>query len=108
MFYLLLLGIAALGGVIYLLFIFQSVPGMKEERLGELEPLPPDVGEWHADLESPAAANAEREGLRREVRTFFDEQRGELLRQVRYIERTTGEVARTEPDERLKRRRVKR
>jgi hypothetical protein len=106
-FYVLLLVIAALGGAIYLLFILQNVPGMAEERLGVLEPLPPDVGEWKRDEDSEAARGAAREGLIREVRTFFDEPAGKLFRQVRYRSAESGQIVRTEPDERLKRRRVK-
>jgi len=107
-FYVLLILIAGLGFAIYLLFIMQNVPGMKEERLGELEPLPPDVGEWKTDGESEAGRSAAQQGLTREIRVFFDEQAGQLFRQVRYKQPTTNEVVRSEPDKRLKRRRIKR
>ena len=40
MFYIFLMVVAAIGVGVYLTFIFQNVPGVKEERLGRLEPLP--------------------------------------------------------------------
>lgn len=106
-FYVLLLLVAALGGAIYLLFVVENVPGMREERVGELEPLPPDVGVWRVESEGDAARRAAEEGLEREVRTFFDEQGGKLYRQVRYRDPTTNEIVRTEPDARVKRRRIR-
>jgi hypothetical protein len=107
MFYVFLLVVAALGVGIYLIFIFQNVPGIKEERLGKLEPLPPDVGTWKSDTESEAAHDALGEGLRREVRLFFDESKDRLYEQVRYRELHGSEIVRVEPDRRIKRRRIK-
>jgi hypothetical protein len=106
-FYVFLLLVAALGVGVYLTFIFQNVPGMKEERLGTLEPLPPDVGIWKPDPDSDAGRAAAAEGLRREVRLFFDERSNRLYEQARCRAVDGSEIVRVEPDRRLKRRRVK-
>jgi hypothetical protein len=105
-FYVFLLVLAALGIGIYLIVFLGNVPGAAEERLGVLEPLPPDLGEWTEDCDSPEAKRAGAEGLQRQVRTFFDESRGRLLLQARYRRITDGEIVRAEPDRVLKRRRV--
>jgi len=107
MFYVFLLLVAAIGVGVYLTFIFQNVPGMKEERLGKLEPLPPDVGTWKMDEESAAARAAAGEGLRREVRVFYDESKNRLYEQVRYRAQDSAEIVRVDPDRQLKRRRIK-
>jgi hypothetical protein len=107
MFYVFLMVVAAIGVGVYLTFIFQNVPGVKEERLGRLEPLPPDVGTWKTDADSEAARAAAAEGLRREVRVFFDEGRNRLYEQVRYRAQGSSEIVRVDPDRRLKRRRIK-
>jgi hypothetical protein len=107
MFYVFLLAVAAIGVGVYLTFVFQNVPGMKEERLGTLEPLPADLGTWKADSGSESAQAASREGLIREVRLFYDEQRGRLVEQVRYRRESDSEIVRVEPDRRVKRRRVR-
>jgi hypothetical protein len=103
--YVFLLVIAALAIAVYLLLVFNNVPGAVEERLGTLEPLPEDIGVWRADAESSAGRAAHAEGLVREVRTFLDD--GKLVRQVRYKSLANGDIVRVEKDERIKRRRVK-
>lgn len=107
MFYLLIVFLAAAGGAIYFFFFVQNVPGAKEERLGALEPLPPDLGVWKEDESSPEAVAATKEGLIREVRFFFEEGRGRLLKQSRYRSRETSTIVRTDPDEIVKRRRLR-
>ena len=107
MFYVFLVICGAIGIGIYLVFIMNLVPGAKEERIGVLEPLPADVGKWKEDRESDAGKRAEGEGLVREVRHFHYETSGRLVRQVRYQSLETGEVVRAEPDEAVKRRRVR-
>lgn len=107
-FYLFLLAVAAIGFAIYLLFFLNNVPGAMEERLGVYEALPPDVGQWSVDGESEQGRLAAAEGLRREVRTFFEENKGRLLRQVRYRNAETNAIVRVEPDQIVRRRRVKR
>ncbi|MCA9629059.1 MAG: hypothetical protein KC766_15370 [Myxococcales bacterium] len=99
----------AIGG--YLFLVFREVPGAVEERLGEYEDLPQDIGEWVRDTQSDQARRAEAEGLFREVRVLltqggtFKGQR--LVRQARYRDLETNKIARVEPDEELKRKRVK-
>jgi len=107
MFYVFLLICAAIGIGIYLVFILNLVPGAREERLGVLEPLPSDVGKWKEDRESEAAKSALGEGLVREVRHYFYETSSRLVRQVRYRNAVTNEIVRSEPDEAVKRRRVR-
>jgi hypothetical protein len=107
LFYVFLLICAAIGIGIYLVFILNLVPGAKEERLGVLEPLPTDVGKWKEDHESDEGTRARSEGLIREVRHYFYESNGRLVRQVRYRNAATGEIVRTEPEEAIRRRRVR-
>jgi hypothetical protein len=104
-FFLVLVGIIGIG--VYVLFIFNLVPGAQEERLGVLEPLPEDVGRWHADADSDASKAATREGLVREVRHYFYEATGRLVLQVRYKHAETGEIVRVEPDRAVKRKRIR-
>ncbi len=111
MFYLFLLVVAALSIGLYLLFIFSQVPGVKDQRLGVLEPLPDDLGKWKVDEGSPEADAARGEGLVREVRQIFHEQeglfaQGRLVLQVRY-KSASGEIVRVEPEQEIKRRRLK-
>jgi hypothetical protein len=103
--FLVLVGIAGIG--VYVLFIFNLVPGVQDERLGVLEPLPPNVGQWSTDTESEAGRSAAREGLVREVRHYYYENGGKLVLQVRYRNRDSGEIARVEPEQPVKRKRVK-
>jgi hypothetical protein len=103
--YVFLIVIAALAIAVYLLLVFKNVPGAVEERLGTLEPLPEDLGVWQRDAESSAGRAAHGEGLVREVRTCLED--GKLVRQVRYKSLASGDIVRTEKDERIKRRRVK-
>ncbi|MFZ5893887.1 MAG: hypothetical protein ACOY0T_22690 [Myxococcota bacterium] len=107
MFYLLIIFLAAAGGAIYFFFFMQNVPGAVEERFGKLEPLPPDVGQWKEDTSSPAALAAKSEGLKREERLYFEERKQRLLKQGRYRSVATNEVVRVDPEEVVKRRRVK-
>jgi hypothetical protein len=111
-FYLFLLGVAAFGGVIYLALIaFGLFPGLKEERIGVLEPLPPNLGQWQLDSESEAGREAERAGQKREVRFLFEEGGllggGKLLRQARLRDRTTNSIVQVLPDEVIKRQRIR-
>lgn len=102
MYYVFLVVTAAVAVGVYLLVIFRNVPGAVEERLGVLEPLPPDIGVWKADGD-PASARAD--GLTREQRLFLDQ--GKLVRQTRYRDATTGEIVRADKDQVVKRRRIK-
>lgn len=110
MFYLFLLGVAALGGLVYL-FAAGLFPGLKEERFGVLEPLPPNLGKWEDDTESDAGRSAAAVGQRREVRLLFEEGgllgAGKLLRQARLRDARTNKIMQVLPDEVVKRRRIR-
>ncbi len=110
MFYLFLLGVAAVGSLVYL-FAAGLFPGLKEERFGVLEPLPPNLGQWQEDTESEAGRSAAAAGQRREVRLLFEEGglfgAGKLLRQARLRDAQTGKITQILPDEVVKRRRIR-
>jgi hypothetical protein len=111
-FYVFLVIVAAVGVGIYLLFIFKLVPGALEERLGVLEPLPDDVGKWRIDEESPEGKAALARSLKREERLFFEEgqgllTQGRLVRQVRYRNAASNAIERVEPDQPVRRKRIK-
>lgn len=108
MFYLFLLVVALAGIAFYLLFILNLVPGAAEERLGVLEPLPPETGTWKPDHDSPEARVAAAEGLKREVRHYFYESESRLVFQVRYRNSETNEIVRSDPERVVKRRRIRR
>jgi hypothetical protein len=108
MFYLFLLLIAFAGVAVYLAFFLREVPGAAAQRLGELEPLPPDLGRWVPDETSSEARAARDRGLKREVRVLYDAARERrLVRQVRYRKLDTNEIVEIEPEQVIKRRRLK-
>lgn len=107
MFYVFLLIVGMLCLAAYVLFIFNTVPGAKEERLGVIEPLPADIGTWKADTDSDAGRKAKAEGLVREERHYFYENDQRLVLQVRYRDPDTREISRVEPDVAVKRKRIK-
>ncbi len=110
MFYIFLLGVAAAGGLVYL-FIAGMYPGLKEERFGVLEPLPPGLGKWQADSESEAGRKATADGKKLEVRYLFEEggllSSGKLLRQSRLRDGATNDIVEVLADEPIKRRRIR-
>ena len=111
MFYVLLVILGLLGIGIYVIFMMREVPGIAEQRIGRLV-LPEDVGKWKTDQSSAEAERATEEGLKREVRFFWDAEhgllrRGRLLKQVRYRSLETNAIERTEPDEVIKPERVR-
>lgn len=107
MFYVFLLLIGVAGVAIYLVFVVREVPGLAAQRLGELEPLPPDLGKWKHDVESEPGKLAAGEGLRRETRVLWDEAAGKLVYQVRYRDAETNAIVRIEPERVERRRRIK-
>ena len=107
LFYLFLVLLGLLGGAFYLVIFVLHVPGFAEERFGKLEPLPPDLGKWRPDTDTDEAKRAERDGLRREVRHWFDSDSERLYLQTRYRSVESGEVVRSDPDVQVKRRRVR-
>jgi hypothetical protein len=109
-FYAFLLGVAALGSLVYL-FIAGMYPGLKEERFGVLEPLPSNLGKWEADSESESGRAAAADGKKLEVRFLFEEgglfSSGKLLRQSRLRDATSNEILTVLPDEPIKRKRIR-
>ena len=79
--------------------------------LGEYEDLPQDLGEWVRDSKSEEAKRAEAEGLFREVRVLLVDAgtfKGQhLIKQARYRDLETNKIERVEPDEEIKRKRVR-
>src|SRR6478735_5442424 len=86
----------AVSRLIYWFVIDREVPGGWDRRFGVREPLPPDVGKWTLDNESPEGEAASRSGTQREVRLFYDPHRRgtKLVRQVRYRSITTNAIVR--------------
>lgn len=107
MFFLFLTVVGLLSLGLYVLFILNLVPGAKEERLGVLEPLPPDTGTWKVEAASAEAKAAEQEGLVREVRHYFYEAENRLVLQARYKKADTGEIVRADAEQPVKRRRIR-
>jgi hypothetical protein len=103
-FYIIMVVIAALGGVAYLTLFFSQVPGAKAERLGQFEPLPESLGAWVTD----PTPNAE--GLIRQSRTLFDGEPdgpGTFTYQVRLRHPESNEIVSVLPEVITKRRRAK-
>ena len=112
MFYVFLAIVALLAGAVYLVFIFNLVPGAAEERLGVLEPLPDDLGQWQIDEESELGKAALGRNRKREQRLYFEEGRGllaqgRLVRQVRYRDLSSNAIAEVEADQPVKRKRIR-
>jgi len=111
-FFVFLLIVAILGIAVYLVFIFKLVPGAAEERLGVLEPLPDDIGKWKVDEQSAQGKAALDRNRKREQRLFFEEGKGllaqgRLVRQVRYRNLSNNAIEEVEPDEPVKRKRIR-
>lgn len=100
-----MLVVAGLGTVAYLSLFMSHVPGAKEERFGELEPLPARLGEWIRDSEPG------QDGLIREQRVLLPEGAGtdaeKLIVQVRYRDGETNRIERVLAEQTLKRKRVR-
>lgn len=112
MMYLFLALTGVLAVAVYILVIYRAVPGAAEERLGDLAPLPEDLGKWKADVDSEAGKTAHANHEIRELRTWLQPSSGlfspgGLVEQARYRDAQTGDILRSDPDRRLKRRRVK-
>ena len=102
-----LVAVAIIGVLVYLLVIHREVPGAMEQRFGVLEALPEDIGKWKVDTESEEGKAALSRGINREVRLFHDVSNNRLVRQVRYKNPASGEITRVDPDEVVKRKRVR-
>jgi hypothetical protein len=104
--------VGALGVVIYLTVVFRAVPGAIDERLGKLEELPSNLGEWSTDRDSETAKQAAAEGLVRETRILLESGKGllggeKIVEQARYRDGPGGRIVRVEPERRWNRRRTK-
>jgi len=89
------------------LFYYVLFPDLAAERFGEREALPPDVGIWRPDMDTPEAVAAHARGLVREVRTFHQEgggafRRRRLLLQARYRNVETRAIVSVERDKVVK------
>ena len=107
MWFVLVLGIAAVAILAYLFLIFRAVPGAVDARLGKLEDVPAHVGTWVPDEDSDASKQGAAAGLRCERRVLFDEPSGKFTHQVRYRHVETNAIARVDSDLIVKRKRVK-
>jgi hypothetical protein len=112
LFYAFLIMVALVGVAVYLVFIFKLVPGAAEERLGVLEPLPDDLGVWHVDEGSTLGQAAFSRHRKREQRLYFEAgkglfSQGRLVRQVRYRNLSTNVIEEVEPDQPVKRKRIR-
>lgn len=105
MFYVFLLLLAAAGVAVYLLFFLSHVPGATEERLGEYEPVPEDLGRWKIDEASEQARAARAEGLVREERLLLQEGGKRFIKQARYRDADTREIVRVDPEQLVTRKR---
>lgn len=103
--YLFLLGVGAVGAGAYLFLFMSHVPGAKDERLGVLEPLPPQMGEWvEQEARSSDGFVVERRYLNPESTGFSGPK---ILLQVRYRDAETREIVRVDPEQVIKRKRVR-
>ncbi|SRR5690606_7113881 len=108
--YLTFLAIAIIPIIVYGIIVLLEIPGLAQERLGELEPLPEDLNQWKPDHETEAGKAALARGAVREVRIWLDPAGGwlgreRLMQQVRYRNLKTDEIEAVEPDKRIRRKR---
>lgn len=103
--YVFILAVGAVGAGAYMFLFLSHVPGAKEERLGVLEALPPNMGEW---IEEPVPSE---DGLVVEKRHLQPESSGfggaKYLLQVRYRDPKTREILRVDPEQIIKRKRIR-
>ncbi|NLE85478.1 MAG: hypothetical protein GX607_03670 [Myxococcales bacterium] len=107
MFYVLMLLFAVAGIAAYLLLFLSHVPGAREERLGEYEPLPENLGRWTVVVGGEPGQASGDEGLVREERLLLQEGGRRLIKQVRYRHPETREIVRVDPEELIVRRRLR-
>lgn len=101
--------IGALGTLAYLAIMFNAVPGAADERLGKLEPLPENLGEWQHDAASTEGMELAAQGKRLEYRHLVEHGglfKGQVVvKQVRVRDSATNEILEVRPEERHRRRR---
>lgn len=104
--------IGALGFLAYLGIMFNAVPGALDERLGTLEELPENLGEWTYDTESDEGKSLAAEDKRLEMRYLLESsgalfKRQYLVRQVRVRDLASNEIVQIRPEQRIVRKRRK-
>lgn len=108
MIYLFVVLIGALGLLAYLGIMFNAVPGAIDERLGVLEALPENLGQWIDDPDTEAQALVT-QGKRREIRYLLESGglfRGQVLvKQSRLRDVVSNEIVEVLPEMRSRRRR---
>lgn len=108
MIYLFVVVIGGLGLVAYLSIMFNAVPGAIDERLGVLEALPENLGQWFDDS-SPEAQALLSQGKRKEVRYLLEPGglfRGQVVvKQTRIRDTASNEIVEVLPETRTRRRR---
>jgi len=109
MIYLFVILIGAFGTLAYLAIMFNAVPGAADERLGKLEPLPENLGEWQHDTTSTESAELTSQGKRLEYRHLVEQGglfKGQIVvKQVRIRDAATNEILEVRPEVRHRRRR---
>lgn len=109
MIYLFVVLIGGLGTLVYLGIMLNAVPGAMDERLGTLEELPANLGEWQYDETSTEGASLKEQGKRLEVRHLLETGglfKGQtLVKQVRVRDLTTNDIVEVRPEQRSRRRR---
>jgi hypothetical protein len=102
--------VGALGVAIYLTVVLGAVPGAVDERLGKLEDLPGNLGEWVDEGECTLEGLAR--PVKRERRVLLESAKGflgreRLVEQVRYRDGDGGKIVRIDPERRWARRRTR-
>ncbi len=109
MIYLFVIIIGGLGTLAYLAIMFNAVPGAADERLGKLEELPANIGEWQLDETSAEGAELAAKGKRLEVRHLLETgglfKPQMIVKQVRVRDVATNELVEVRPEVRTRRRR---
>jgi hypothetical protein len=88
---------------VFAIFFTSQQTTLTEFLFGRYEPLPEDLNQWNE------AGVEDASGLVREQRLVLPSGRSDspiLLRQVRYRDPSSGKIVRTEPEERVRRKRV--
>ena len=108
MIYLFVVLIGGLGLIAYLSIMFNAVPGAIDERLGILEALPENLGQWFDDSSAEAQALLA-QGKRREVRYLVESgglfRAQVLVKQARVRSTASNEIVEVLPEVRTRRRR---
>lgn len=109
MIYLFVVLIGGLGTIAYLAIMLNAVPGAMDERLGKLEELPANLGEWQHDDTSAEGLALASQHKRLEVRYLLETGgflKGQtIVKQVRVRDLDTNEIVEVRPEERQRRRR---